>query len=69
MNYLGSSIAPLDFTGNWWETTVADSIAAHLEYTNVGTELGVHVLWQPYLAEDVPSGEASLGSMKAHFAR
>ena len=69
MNYLSPAIASLDFTGNWWGTTDADSIVAHLEYTNVGPELGVDVLWQPYLAESVPSKQSSVGELKARFQR
>ena len=57
----------LDFSGNYWGTTDADSIAAMIHDSQDDPSIHCTVQFEPFAIGPVPTEKTSLGSFKAMF--
>ncbi|HPF35742.1 MAG TPA: hypothetical protein PLH84_10005 [Candidatus Krumholzibacteria bacterium] len=57
----------LDFSGNWWGTSDADSIAAWIHDVHDDSGLVADVEYEPYLTAPVPAEKAGMGDLKRMF--
>ncbi len=57
----------LDFSGNWWGTTDADSIAAWIHDVQDDPGLVAEVVYEPYLPAPVAAEQKSMGDLKRMF--
>ena len=65
--YSRPPLASFDFTGNYWGTTSADSIAAWIHDHNDDPAIQAYVLFEPFSTVPLPVQQKTLGGIKGMF--